>query len=450
MKVILVNPGRNVEFATSEPLNLESIGSYLRLGGIEVRIVDELAGQNVRREVLRYKPDVVGITATTPLAPDAYRIGDMCRKMGFRVVMGGVHATLLPEEALQHADVVVKGEGEAALFFIVDNNIDSGIVNGTTLPDLDDVPPFDKSGLEMDFYFRLPETYEPFIPTGTRTATMLTQRGCGYHCIFCHNSWRDVKYRCNSAERVVVEIQSLIKRYGIKAVYFLDDNLFMNRPRLRKICELLLQSGTRIIWVANSRVDNLDLETLKLARQSGCRQVQFGFESGSQRMLDFLNKKTTVQQNAKAIELCHQAGLLAQGTFMIGCPTETIEDVRMTQQFIKENNPDSVGICLCTPFPGTGIWDWCKAHGLLPDRIDWSTFAVTKFRNAIYACDTISPADLEKLFCETDALIASKKQRVPRRWFLSMALHHPIKTLVMARRSRRDWGKYFRRIGRGA
>src|SRR4030042_1198358 len=106
-KVALINPGRKLEFGTSEPLNLEYIAANLEKNGIEVKIIDELVGQNIEKEIKKFNPDIVGITATTPLIYDAYKVADMCREMGIKTVIGGVHTSVLPQEALPHADIIV-------------------------------------------------------------------------------------------------------------------------------------------------------------------------------------------------------------------------------------------------------------------------------------------------------------------------------------------------------
>lgn len=446
MKVALVNPGKSIEFALIEPLNLCFIAAFLEKHNIEVKIIDELAGQNVKKSIEKFNPDIVGITAVTPLVQDAYRIADMCKEMGIRTVMGGVHASILPEEALKRADIVVKGEGEMAMLDIINKEIKSGIVSSPYIKDLDEIPIPARHLVDMDFYLRIPETHLVFIPPNTKSCAIITSRGCPYNCTFCHNSWRGTPYRCNSPERIIEEIKHLINTYGVEALYFVDDNLFLNKPRLRKICELIKENNIDIIWACNSRVDNLDMETMKLANESGCKQLIFGFESGSQRILDILSKGTTVEQNKKAIELCHEVGLLATGSFMIGNPTETVEDIKATQQFIKENKPDFAGICITTPFPGTKMWDWCKEHKLVPESVDWSKFIITKFSPSMLACDTIPPEELEKLFYETDALIVSKKKRVTFSWLLSMVMKHPIKTFIMAYRARKSLFKYIKKF----
>lgn len=433
-KIALINPGRDLRYAVQEPLNIGFIASYLEKNDIEVRIIDELAGQDVEKELNEYRPNIAGITATTPLAPDAYRIADICRKMGILTVMGGVHASVLPEEALQHVDIVVKGEGEVAMLDIVKNNIKSGIVSRPYIKNIDEIPPPARHLMKMDFYLRtkdrLPNTYLYFVPPHTKTASILTSRGCPYNCIFCHNTWRGIPYRFNGAERVISEIKQLIEVYGIQALFFIEDNLFVNKPRLKKIYELMRKNNFDIIWGGNARVDSIDIETLKMVKEAGCRQITFGFESGSQRILDVLNKKTTVEQNRKAIKLCNEVGIIPQGTVMIGNPTETVEDIKATQQFIKESDIESVGVCITTPYPGTELWKWCEEHELIPQSLNWCDFTYHKL--PIPACDTIPPEEIIKLYAETYQ-IASEKRPLPElnlSQFVTESLSNPYKTIV--------------------
>jgi len=436
MKVALIAPGKDERFAIQEPLNLGFIASYLEKNNVEVRIIDQLAGQNVKKELKKYCPDIAGITATTPLIPDAYEIADMCREMEILTVMGGVHASVLPEEALRHADIVVKGEGEIAMLDIVKKRIKSGIISRPYIKNLDEIPPLSRHLMQMDFYLctkdRLPDTYLYFVPPHTKTASILTSRGCPYSCTFCHNTWRGIPCRYNSAERVVSEIKQLIEVYDIEALFFIEDNLFANKPRLKKICKMMKEEKFDIIWGGNARVDNVDLNILQMAKEAGCHQVTFGFESGSQKILNVLNKKTTVQQNRLAIKLCKQVGLLVNGTFMIGNPTETIEDIRVTQQFIKENDIDCVGVCITTPYPGTEIWKWCEKHGLIPKSFNWSGFTYDKV--SIPACDTIPPEEIQRLWRETIDQV-----------FINNVLKHPIGTVIKAISSPSKTLKFVRR-----
>ncbi|MDI6856331.1 MAG: radical SAM protein [Candidatus Thermoplasmatota archaeon] len=432
-KVALIQPGKDQRFAITEPLSLGFIASYLEKRCIEVRIIDELAGQDIKASLSAYNPDIVGVTATTPVVLDAYRIAGLCREMGIPTVMGGVHASVLPHEALQYVDIVVVGEGEKAMLDIVKDGKKSGIVSGQYIKNLDEIPPPARHLMDMDFYVRtkdrLQGTFLYFVPPHTKTASILTSRGCPHACIFCHNTWRGIPYRFNSAERVISEIKELIEIYGIEALFFVEDDFFVNKPRLRKICNMMKQNKFDLIWGANARVDSISLESLQLVKKAGCRQVTFGFESGSQRILDILNKGTTVEQNRKAIKLCKKVGLLINGTFIIGNPTETIEDIKATQRFIKDNKIDSVGLCIATPYPGTKLWQWCEERGLIPKSFNWSDFLFDKI--SIPACDTIPPEEIEKLYQET-CEIASKTGSILFSWLKETIKRNPTRAMIRA------------------
>lgn len=444
IKVALINPGKNLEFATAEPLNLEYIASYLEKNNVEVKIIDELAGQNVKKEIRKFSPDFVGITATTPIAPDAYRIADFCREEGIKTILGGIHPSALPQEALKHSDLVVIGEGEKAMLDIVKGKIKSGAISYPYIENLDEIPFPARHLVDMEFYLTI--TNNAFLhhtPPDTKTAGLITSRGCPFSCIFCHNSLRKSPFRFHSAERVVSEIENLIYQYGVEALFFFDDHLFAVKSRLKKICELMIKKGLEITWGCNSRVDAVDLESLKIAYKAGCREISFGFESGSQRILDVLNKKTTVEQNKRAIELCKKIGIMVDCSFMIGSPTETVEDVKLTQKFIKENPIDFAGICITTPFPGTKLWEQCKEKNLLPKEIDWTKFDLTKFSNPIIYTD-IPLSELKSLFEETDKLVAGKKRKIKISWLIKSFFKAPIKTMKIFRRT--SLIKYLKRL----
>ena len=429
-RIALIAPGKNKEFATQEPLNLGYIAAFLEQHDLEVKIFDQLAGQNVYQEIEKFGPDIVGITGTTPVITEAYKIADFCRRNNILTVMGGVHVSVLPDEALKHADIVVKGEGELAMLKIIKEGVRSGIVSTPYIKDLDEIPAPARHLMQTDFYLstkdRIQESYLYFAPLHSRVASIIASRGCPYNCIFCHNTWRGMPYRFHSPERVISEIKSLIKDYNINALFFIDDNLFVNKPWLKEICQRIIDEKINIVWGCNARVDNLDLDVLKIAKTAGCRQLTFGFESGSQRILDILNKKTTVEQNVQAVKICKMLGVLSTGTFIIGNPTETIEDIRLTQQFIRENDIDNYGVCLATPYPGTVLWDWCQKKGLIPNNLKWDDF---NFRALpIRVCESISEKELLRLYEETAYLIKPRRSPILLQRALREFLRHPFKS----------------------
>lgn len=446
-KVALINPGsceKETLYSATEPLNLGFIAGYLEKNNIEVKIFDELSGQDVIKEIDSFKPETVGITATTPLITRAYQIADYCRKKGILTVMGGVHVSVLPEEALAHCDIVVKGEGEIAMLDIIKGNIKSGIISRQYIKNLDEIPPPARHHMNMKFYLhsrdRLPYGHFSFAPPRSKCASVMSSRGCPYSCIFCHNSWRGTPVRFNTPERIISEIKSLVSEYNVNALFFCDDELFANKNRLEKICNSIIEEKLNIVWCAAARVNSLELELLQLAYRAGCRKLNIGLESGSQRILDILNKKTTVEQNKIAVGLCKKAGIKIGGTFMIGNPTETLEDINLTVKFIKENKlyeNDDAGVLITTPFPGTKLWQWCEEKNLIPKNFSWSDFTFTKA--PIIANDIFSSEEIEKI-CRKINQELYEKRPIKLFQFMKNKLSHP---LTLACKSLKEPKKIF-------
>ncbi|MCA9646783.1 MAG: cobalamin-dependent protein, partial [Myxococcales bacterium] len=286
-KVALVNPGTNPELAFHEPLNIGFLAGYLEQHGYEVRIIDELAGQDVARAIDAFSPHLVGITGTTPVIPHAYQHAAYARKKGIPVVLGGVHSGVCTAEAMQHCDVVVKGEGEVALLEILQKGItpelrQSKLLQGTPIKDLDTIPFPARHLMDMDFYVRVKQRVEQthlyFVDHQDRVAGVLSSRGCPYFCAFCHNNWRETPLRCMTPERTIDELEHLKRDFGVTAVFFMDDDLFANKPRIKRLCELMIERRLNLKWGCQARVKAkaVNEEMLRLAYRAGCRQMSFG------------------------------------------------------------------------------------------------------------------------------------------------------------------------------
>ncbi|MDD5255116.1 MAG: radical SAM protein, partial [Candidatus Omnitrophica bacterium] len=413
MKVALINPAARGAKYSVEPLGLGYIAGYLEQNGIDVMIIDQVAGDNINRQVDVYKPDIVGIacrpdiigiSSMTPLVIDAYRIADTCRRKGILTVMGGPHPSAMPEEALEHADVVVVGEGEKAMLDIVKDGISSGIVSRPYVENIDELPLPARHLMKQEFYLHTASKLKMFtlaflgssLPS-VKSASILTSRGCPFHCIFCHNSLRQSPVRFHGVARVLDEIRQLKTGYGVEAMTFLDDNFLANKPRAEEICRKITAEKLDVLWSCVTSAQFIDRRTATMIKDAGCRQVNFGCESGSQRILDVLEKSATVEQNREAIRICKEAGILVAASFMIGNPTETVEDVRLTQRFIFETQPEEFYVNITTPYPGTKLWESCNKK--LRKPLKWGDFYRGSLQ--VYPFSPFDKAELGKLFLET-------------------------------------------------
>lgn len=405
--VALVNPGLKVT-GPQPPLNLGYIAGYLKRQNIEVVIIDERAGEKCENRLEKICPRIVGVTAVTSTVDRAYQIGDYVGKnLDALTVLGGVHASAMPKEGLEHFDKVVVGEGERAMLDIAKGRCPERIVSRPFVKNIDEIPPPARHLIDMNFYLSLEANMGE--RNTSNVGTLITSRGCPYRCIFCYNNWRNTPVRYHSSERVAEELDQLAEVYAAKAFYFHDDTFTANKKRVQKICELMIGNGlSEFPWSAWTRADLVDLEMLKMMKKAGCAKLEFGFESGSQRVLDVLKKGTTVEQNTRAIKLCKEAGIWVAGAFMIGNPSETLEEIRMTERFIEESNLDEFHVSITTPFPGTELWGWAKERGLISEPVDYSSLRIGA--ESPTASDKIPKEVLRKIVLRLDAKSKLRQQ----------------------------------------
>jgi radical SAM superfamily enzyme YgiQ (UPF0313 family) len=446
-KLVLVNSGTQYEFGTHEPLHLLCLAAYVHEAGHKVAIADEIAGEDVIAKIDKLKPDFVGREGSTPVIQRAYKVADWCRSKGIKVILGGVHVTTMTDEALKHGDYVVKGEGEDALVKILNGEAEPGIVTGKVVYKLDELPRINRDLVSMKYYQkgkdRTPGNHLHFVPPNKKLSSIFATRGCSFDCIFCHNNWRGLPVRINSAKRIIEEMKELEDKYGTEYVFFMDDDLLFLKPRMREFCELYKKEGLKILWGCQSKVTTFsdgdidkNREYLRLLKEAGCRQVTFGFEAGSDRVLAMLkNERATLEQGRLAARLVKESGILSCGSFMIGNPGETEEEIQVTKKFILENDLDGFGVSITTPFPGTKLWEMCEEKGVIPKEIDWEKFSLN---DLTWELSDIPMERMREIHKEFLNLVMQRNPGMAPRNVIRVAMQHPVKAMRRAFRNPKD------------
>ncbi len=198
---------------------------------------------------------------------------------------------------------------------------------------------------------------------------MYTSKGCPYSCMYCNVSGSKLKLK--SVDNIMKEVDFLKKHYNIRTLSFYDETFTLDEERVREICRRI--GPYKIKWYCNTRTNLVTKELLKTMRKAGCMAVCYGIESGSQKILDTISKRTTVEQNARAIRWAKEANMKTHCSFIFGLPGETEETVNETLRFIKQNIPNSIEFNLATPYPGTELHKYLVKKGLIKKDRDFRT-----------------------------------------------------------------------------
>ncbi|UYZ40017.1 MAG: B12-binding domain-containing radical SAM protein [Candidatus Methanospirare jalkutatii] len=405
MQILLLSPPtisavKAVVGTTGPPLGLAYLASMVR-DEHDVRIVDSLAEDynygDVKRIIKKYDPDVVGITSTTSMIPDAYAIAKIAKRYNenVKIVMGGPHVTFLPERTFQecpYIDFIVRGEGEHTFRELIDaleRGRDPSNILGLSIKrdKVKNNPPRplikDIDTIPMPSYDLLP--MEKYQAGGVRFGTVMTSRGCPFNCAFCSSSLQFGKrWRGHSDSRVIEELKHLHEKYRIREIEFLDDTFTLNMRRAIRIAKRIREEGLDISWSASSRVDTFTEEVAEAMKKSGCHTIYFGIESGSRKTLNFIGKGITPEQSISAVKKARRHKLRALGSFVIGFPKETKEDIKKTIKFSKKVGVDFAQFTIATPYPGTRLWKYASAKKLIL-TFDWRKYTtldpVMKLKN---------------------------------------------------------------------
>ena len=403
MRVLLINPPwvlhrkgniwRNVA-SVMPPLGLGWLAAVLEREGHEAAILDchalglDLAG--IHRWV-RERPafDLVGLTATTPLIANAIEIARTIKKERpeTRVALGGVHPTVLPEEALAHEaiDLVVRGEGEETIREIAANRPVESIAGVSwrsgrdvvhnperaLIQDLDSLP--------FPAYHLLPmKRYRPAAGAAKRlpATSVLATRGCPGRCTFCYRIFGN-RLRYRSGRNVAEEVKLLQDQYGIKEICFYDDTFTAVKREVRAFCQSVLDLGIDLTWSCFSRIDTFNEETFRMMKAAGCHQVMYGVETYDPEILRNINKRVDHEKTGEVIRATQRLGMEVRAAFMLGNPGETEQTMEENIRYAIRLAPDLALFNITTPYPGTEMFAWADANGYLKTR-DWADYDLSK------------------------------------------------------------------------
>lgn len=348
--------------------------------GVRVRILDAYVERLDVDQLTRgrERPDLVGIGALTPQANHAYHIADEFRRRGVPVVMGGIHPTALPEEALQHADSVVLGEAEGVWPRLI-----ADFQAGRLQPRYQARGHPDLAGLRWPRRDLCP-TWRYWVKWPVETS-----RGCPFNCFYCVDSTVfGPRYRFRPVEEVVEEIRSLGRpRY----IFFVDNNIVGNLERAKELFEALIPLGIR--WTAQASITiSRDEELLRLARRSGCIGVLIGLETLKKGLLRKIGKPVDPARYKEQIARIRRHGILVQGEFIFGFDEDDPSVFAETVRFAEEARLDSARFAILKPYPGTRLFEmWMRAGRIT--STDWSLYHT---RHVVFRPAQLTPEQLSR------------------------------------------------------
>lgn len=393
LDVLLIKPDFE-DIAIMPPLGLGYLAATLKSIGLSVWIHDNTllsyTDDQIANLIKEQKPKIVGIYAATPMIDRAMEISRLTRSVNqdALIVLGGPHPTYTVEETLLFADVVVMGEGEKTFPEIVTKFINGSrdfsnikgcafvnsnkelIINHPrdAIVDLDSLPFPSLDMMPVELYFKKGRAFG-CIQRNSRSLPIMASRGCPSNCIFCQR-FMGKKFRIRSAENIVDELSYWKNKFGVNEFNFLDDNFTLHKNRVIEVCDLIHKRNLNISFRFPNgvREDFLDEDILSALKSVGCYHLDFGIESGSQKVLDIMKKGKKVEGIANKVYLCHKKGFKLTATFLFGTPGETLDDMEETIRFATTLPLDSATFGIVIPFPGTELRKEAIEKGYLVKR----------------------------------------------------------------------------------
>ena len=405
MRVLLINPGNDLKqmfgrYAAAMqpvvPAGLAYLAACVRRAGHDVDLIDHYKSPEPYEElverIVRFAPDVVGLSVLTPAARQAERLTRDLRERlpDAHMVWGNIHARVFADDLLTSGlvDAVIHHEGEETLVDYL-HHLDAGRplsgVEGlsfrdgsravhnplrSVLPDLDKLPLPAYDLLTIERYVAPPMLgwMEPILP-------VQASRGCPFTCHYCTQENMPKGFRGRSPKAVVDEMAFHHERFGVRYMGFLDANFPYNRSSAYEFADEFMSRGLhrRMQWMTETRVDLIDDDLMGTLAAAGMRLIMFGFESGTQTMLDSYDKRVRLETAFAAMRAARKHKVAVLGLFMLGMPGETKESAEATIRFAIDLDPDFAKFNLAVPYPGSEFFEnWRRTFS---GELDFSRFS---------------------------------------------------------------------------
>jgi radical SAM superfamily enzyme YgiQ (UPF0313 family) len=424
MYIKLISPRSPVQFVSRREkainfsrLSLATVAALFPRG-TKIEIIND----SIEEIDYAEKVDLVGITSITSTAPRAYEIADRFREKGVPVIMGGMHASALPLEAIGHADSIVMGEAEGQIKPLV-NDFKNGklkkFYSSKKRPDLKKIPlP------RTDLYQNKNKYYKEL-------HMIQTTRGCPFNCDFCTvTHFFGQSYRTRSIEDIVREIKTVSRR---TVIFFVDDNIAGNPKYAKKLFKALIPLNIKWFGQA-SLILAKNRELLRLAARSGCISLFMGIESVSQSSLKEVGKSMNrVEDYKESIKIIHDHGIAIIGAFIFGFDSDKRSVFEETVSFIDRNQIELASLAILTPLPGTRLYDRMEEAGRIISR-DWSKYTVGE---VVFQPKLLTVEELQEGYYWSRKQLSSLRSIAKRTFHLrkSSLLYIPI-NFVMRKASR--------------
>lgn len=423
-------------------LGLLYLAAQARHDGYQVSIIESdienLSTQQVAERLIKANPNFIGITLFTV---GVWQAAEIARKVkrkcpNIQILVGGPHISSMSMETMERFpefDIAVIHEGEhvlSELLPVLNQGLEPKDVKGLIYRSGDELiktPPAlsinDLDSLPMPAWDLLPNFPQAYLPAiydypQDPVATLVASRGCPFLCKFCDTSTFGAKVRANSPETVFGMMQTLQQKYGIKHVLFVDDLFLASRVRTLALCDLIIENKFKMSWTCTARVDTVKPDVLARMKEAGCWEISFGLETGSDELLQKMEKAARVVASEQAVRWTHEAGIRTKGLFMLGYPGETTETIELTKAFVRRIPMSTMNLSKFTPYPGSPVYREIYGTNIRDDH--WEKMNGMNF---VWSPEGLSVTDLDREY--QNIIKHFYKQRRILHKYVTMSFQNP-------------------------